>query len=50
MDINSCVEIKDSNLLVKLLLCVECYLLMEAERHEEGKHLPMAIFEIEGSI
>lgn len=45
-----CVEIKDSNLLAKFLVCVECYLLLRAERDDSGKHLPMEIFEREGIV
>jgi len=45
-----CVEIMDSNLLVKLFLCVECYLAREAERDEKAMHFPMEIFEREGLI
>jgi hypothetical protein len=45
-----CVKIRDSNLLVKFLLCVECYLLLRAERNEDAQSLPMEIFEREGSV
>jgi hypothetical protein len=45
-----CVEIMDSNLLVKVFLCVECYLAREAERDEKAMHFPMEIFEREGLI
>jgi len=45
-----CVKIKDSDLIAKFLLCVECYLLHRAGSNENAKSLPMEIYEREGLI
>jgi hypothetical protein len=46
------VQVKEEEtvITVKFNICVECYLLLRAERDNSGKHLPMEIFEREGLV